>query len=181
MLDSPTSVQSGSGKNKMLMPEPVRYRNAPLPDWETGCRNADASGINIWPYCSSTWQGGRMTVKWYPRVSIFWNLESSVSPVTVLRSNRAVFCLGFFGIRFWIIAHWHGSSPFSSLIIVIFSSSSSNLTTCFNPGVKVSYFVFSNWHDFAKLLQQFPQWNFRLKASTSLAVVFVLIFVLCIL
>ncbi len=47
--DCPASSQSGTGMNKSadagISPvpkygDPVRYRNAPVPDWDTGCRNA---------------------------------------------------------------------------------------------------------------------------------------------
>ncbi len=50
------SSQSGTGMNKTSdagtspVPEegdPVRYRNAPVPDWDPGCRNADAGGIDL--------------------------------------------------------------------------------------------------------------------------------------
>jgi hypothetical protein len=48
--------QSGTGSNKnsdagtSSVPEkedPVRYLNAPVPDWDTGCQNADAGGIDL--------------------------------------------------------------------------------------------------------------------------------------
>ncbi len=56
MSDCPQSSQSGTGMNKKSdagtsrVPEqgdPIRYRNAPVPDWDTGCRNADAGGLDL--------------------------------------------------------------------------------------------------------------------------------------
>ncbi len=56
MSDSPVSSQSGTGMNKNAnagtipgpeLGDPVWYRNAPIPDRNTGCRNADAGGIDI--------------------------------------------------------------------------------------------------------------------------------------
>jgi len=84
---------------------------------------------------------------------IFLKLDSSV---TVLRSNRAV---GFAWIWIGIVLTDTKSSPFLSPIMHHhLSSSSRNLTTCFNP-VKVSCFAFCN--DFLKLriLQSFA-WIF---------------------
>ncbi len=43
MSDCPASNQSGTGMKKT----PVRYRDAPVPYWDTGCRNADAGGIGL--------------------------------------------------------------------------------------------------------------------------------------
>ncbi len=55
MPDCPVFSQSRTGMNKIAdagtrgtgVRDPVRYRNAPEPDWDTGCRNAYAGGIDL--------------------------------------------------------------------------------------------------------------------------------------
>ncbi len=56
MPDCPSPCQSGTGMKKnadawtSVFPEEgerVRYRNAPVEDWEVGFRNADVGGISL--------------------------------------------------------------------------------------------------------------------------------------
>ncbi len=137
----------------------------------------------IWPYRLSTCPCGWRTAKQYPRASVLsFRFFSNCSD----KQPSGQFCLGLF---------WHSlceqmladtaSSPFSSLIIVICSSSSRNLTTCFNPGVKVSCYAFLFAlvsSSFAWILlcfsHQFLLWEFLLKSWYRLAVVYMLVFAL---
>ncbi len=56
MPDCPVSGQSGirvkniadAGTNPVAeQGDPVLYRNASVPEWDVGCRNADAGGISL--------------------------------------------------------------------------------------------------------------------------------------
>jgi hypothetical protein len=64
MPDRPASSQSGTGLKKLTMPEQVRYRTkltqsgiffSPVPDFNSGCRNADA-GVSFLDADAQLWQ-----------------------------------------------------------------------------------------------------------------------------
>ncbi len=142
----------------------------PPPPSLVWCGNGDQT---IWPYRLFTWPGRRRTGKRYLRAS---NLSFIIFSNSSGKQPSGRLCLGP-GIRFWINAHGHGLPPFSYLIITIFH----HVTTCFNPRIESKLFsFFSSCHDFARIsacfLHQFPEWeNSRLKASSDIAVVFMLI------